>query len=428
MSSQRASLSGLLCVGLAVHGCVGAPLEGGETSASHEAVIIPVTSFPGAGALGRAFVTRARVPDDYPTIQRAVDAVVYGGVVTVGAGVYTESVRVRGKRVTIEGRDITATTLRAPSAGVPAVEFTLGGGGVLRGMMIEGGSVGVEGGEGFFTASPVALDRVFVQGSQRGVEGRFEALSMTSSFVTDTAGDGVHAAVARELRLSSTTVQRAGRHGVSVSALDASSSCSVAIDHLTSSDHGGFGLRVAGKACRASIADSAFVNDAFAGVALYDAGETEIRSVQVVGTRPSPAGLFGDGLFIWSTQTSVIDSAFDGNGRAGISIFGCDESVDLIDPRAPRHLPLNEHPASLYIRTSLMRCNPVDVDIESADATTGRSCGGRPTLDTDSPSEVPPLVGTLCSHGPQCNVDADSQLGICRAETSTMAPVVAPTR
>lgn len=55
-----------------------------------------------------------RVPEEYPTIQAAIDAAVDGDVVSIAAGEYTESVILSDKAITLRGAGSTLTIWRAP--------------------------------------------------------------------------------------------------------------------------------------------------------------------------------------------------------------------------------------------------------------------------------------------------------------------------
>jgi plastocyanin len=67
----------------------------------------PATAAPGRGqaATTKASGVTRRVPEDYRTIQQAVDAARPGDLVLVGPGVYREEVKVRTPSVVLRGRD-----------------------------------------------------------------------------------------------------------------------------------------------------------------------------------------------------------------------------------------------------------------------------------------------------------------------------------
>src|SRR6476620_2075676 len=65
----------------------------------------PPSSGPSASAGSAATGTTLAVPDDYPTIQAAVDAAVSGDLVLVSPGTYHEAVNVTTPDLTIRGLD-----------------------------------------------------------------------------------------------------------------------------------------------------------------------------------------------------------------------------------------------------------------------------------------------------------------------------------
>lgn len=56
--------------------------------------------------------TTVWVPDDYPTIQEAVDAAEDGDTIRVRAGTYIEEVVIQSKSISLIGDDASNTTIR----------------------------------------------------------------------------------------------------------------------------------------------------------------------------------------------------------------------------------------------------------------------------------------------------------------------------
>lgn len=52
------------------------------------------------------------VPDDYPTIQQAVNAAANGDTILVRSGVYIENIIISGKSISLIGEDATTTIIR----------------------------------------------------------------------------------------------------------------------------------------------------------------------------------------------------------------------------------------------------------------------------------------------------------------------------
>jgi hypothetical protein len=82
------------------------------------------------------------VPDDYPTIQQAIDASQYGYTIIVRAGTYTENVDFDGKAVTLRSEDGPENTVIDGNQVMSVVRFLNGEGpdSVLEGFTITNGS------------------------------------------------------------------------------------------------------------------------------------------------------------------------------------------------------------------------------------------------------------------------------------------------
>jgi hypothetical protein len=88
-------------------GCAGAvhPVSEGITPEVISARVPATLPSDTAPALAAQVAAIIRVPEDYPTIQAAVDHAVPGQLVSIAPGVYHEAVRVRTPHLTIRGRD-----------------------------------------------------------------------------------------------------------------------------------------------------------------------------------------------------------------------------------------------------------------------------------------------------------------------------------
>lgn len=85
------------------------------------------------------------VPDDFTTIQAAVDSADDYQTIVVSEGSYTENVRVRQKFLHIVSADLMKEVKLSPAdATRPTITFDCNGGGLVRGISFEGGSVAVK--------------------------------------------------------------------------------------------------------------------------------------------------------------------------------------------------------------------------------------------------------------------------------------------
>ncbi|MCP4893634.1 MAG: hypothetical protein GY911_07440, partial [Actinomycetales bacterium] len=110
------------------------------------------------------------VPSEYATIAMALDLVPEGGVIRLGAGVYTEAIDFGGQAITIEGDASAPETViidgTSLNTSIVRINSGEGPGSVLRGLTIRNGT-GVTVGGGLFTSntSPLIEDCVFESNS-----------------------------------------------------------------------------------------------------------------------------------------------------------------------------------------------------------------------------------------------------------------------
>ncbi|HEX6677524.1 MAG TPA: right-handed parallel beta-helix repeat-containing protein [Actinomycetes bacterium] len=99
-----------------------------------------VVALPGARQAAAA--TTLRVPQDFPTIQAAIDAAVAGDTVSVSPGTYVERIDYQQKAITVESTDGPATTIidGNQAGGVVRIVANAGETPVLRGFTIRNGT------------------------------------------------------------------------------------------------------------------------------------------------------------------------------------------------------------------------------------------------------------------------------------------------
>jgi hypothetical protein len=113
-----------------------------------------------------AFAATLYVPDDYPTIQQAIDAATSGDIVLVSPGTYDERIDFSGKAITVRGSGgAEATTINAPLPGSGSVVTFANGEGLdsrLEGFTLTGGWTEYPGGGGICCdhTSPTILNNI----------------------------------------------------------------------------------------------------------------------------------------------------------------------------------------------------------------------------------------------------------------------------
>jgi hypothetical protein len=103
-----------------------------------------------------------RVPDDYGTIQGAINASVDGETVCVESGTYKEKVNFGGRDITVSGEDGAASTTINANGGYPTVTMNSGesAGAVLEGFTVTGGKGATGAGIYVSSSSPTLRDLV----------------------------------------------------------------------------------------------------------------------------------------------------------------------------------------------------------------------------------------------------------------------------
>jgi tetratricopeptide (TPR) repeat protein len=124
------------------------------------------------------------VPDEYPTIQAAIDAAQPGDTVYVRAGEYTESIAI-SKPLNLVGEDCTWVILQPPDSGKDVIKIAITTGDVtIAGVKVAGGVYGiyVNGEKG----THVAISNVIASDNRYGIAVFGEgSLSLKYSFVID---------------------------------------------------------------------------------------------------------------------------------------------------------------------------------------------------------------------------------------------------
>jgi hypothetical protein len=119
--------------------------------AALQAVVLCV--WPAVSCLG----DEIQVPLDVPSIQGAVDAASSGDIISVAPGEYPGGLAIVGKSIEIRALVRGTVFVRASASRCMAIEGVLGGGVVLRGVTLVGGSDGAGGGGLNVVSSAVSL-------------------------------------------------------------------------------------------------------------------------------------------------------------------------------------------------------------------------------------------------------------------------------
>lgn len=270
---------------------------------------------------------------DYPTLQAGIDAVADGGTIRVATGVYHESLVVADKAVVLVGQGARASQTRIQGSGAdgdePVLELVGAADVSLSTLTVSHGGFGVR-------AAPSADDTalavlrtidVEVEIVGHGVYGTFAELEMTDSDVRNARFDGLSVEPVGRMVFTGLTVR--GSEGIGLLVLNerapATGGVRIVGDSSFEQNWGG-GLEVHGSALPVSVLNSDFDGNRVAGVTLVDADDVFLYGLDIARTTSTPGAKvgWGDGIRVFGSEgIEVRTSDIDASERAGISMYGC---------------------------------------------------------------------------------------------------------
>ena len=259
----------------------------------------------------------------FPTIQSAVDAANDGDTVRIAAGVYTEPVRIAGKRVNLVGpdREDGTATIVGEDRTLGTLAFGEAGGGLIRNLSIEGGAYGVAAERDVLPAS-VTIQGTSISKTGRGVYGAFTELTVKDAQIYETTWSGMSVTGATSLLMLDVHIFLAQGCGLYLS--EAFSAYLVEVNT---------GFNSWGGICiydsdLVVIKDSTVVANRRIGIDIRSSSYVGVLDTFVSTTLPLGDGRWGDGISVWlSDHVSVTDSQVIYSERAGISNFGSDVAL-----------------------------------------------------------------------------------------------------
>jgi parallel beta-helix repeat protein len=142
------------------------------------------------GSEAAADASVLRVPQDYPTIQAAIDAAAGGDTVLVSPGAYVEQIDFKGKEITVESTDGPGSTIIDGNLAGTVVRILAGEGQrpVLRGFTIRNGYNFPDAGGIFAYGGPALIEGNRVRGnfgcSGGGIEASFSSATIRDNIVS----------------------------------------------------------------------------------------------------------------------------------------------------------------------------------------------------------------------------------------------------
>lgn len=221
---------------------------------------------------------------------------------------------------------------------------------------------------------------------------------------TDTGpyGLGIEVESGVELTVSDSLFDENRYAGIAVYASHAVIERSIVRDTMPSGD-GHWGAGVVswfddGVLSDVTVRTSRIANNTQSGV-VSGGGTLSLEGCAIVGTKPSRAGLFGDGVFVgtrreagveYPASAGILSSVIEDNARAGALVVG----------------------GSLQIGASVVRCNAFDLEITEV---YGHSFSGEPWTHAVDAVPTEPLA---CGCG--------TTVGACLAQSADLEPIEAP--
>lgn len=333
-------------------------------------------------------------PQQWPSLQAAIDAAPNGAVIQLGARTLYEPVAVSGKRITLVGAGRNATKL--DGANVPGPLVTLGTGGDLRleGLTLESPRTAIASLAPNGNPGALRIVDVSASGTDASVSGAFASLRARGADlagpvdVKDTATI-VFERVTAHAGLGATPAVRIDNRGL------ASGPCIVVLDRVTALAGEAGGIAVLGGRCPVYGAHVGVAGARVFGVGFFQTKFAWLFDAHVVNTKATPLGDYGDGVVAWASHVELVDSRVENSARGGVSVFGCDADATQ---------------ASVTLTGTELRCNAFDMDYEDVSVFT-------PSLDCSSKS------ATFVDGGlDQCRT-CGGEAKTCMAITSTLKPI-----
>jgi parallel beta-helix repeat protein len=220
-----------------------------------------------------------RVPQDYPSIQGAIEAAEPGDTILIGAGTYQENL-VIAKSLSLKGEGKYLVTLQAADPQRPSILIRDDANVALTGFTITGGSKGLR----IVGSSSLTANEIAVEGNGEGIYlGPFAQLELASSEVSGNQGDGL--VLLGQAQVHDSEISGNGHQGLKVW-----SSGSVSVRDNKISGNGGEGL--------------------FLG----------LGSIEVLRNMISDNG--GEGIEVWGFAQATIQGNRISNNRDGILVWG----------------------------------------------------------------------------------------------------------
>lgn len=273
---------------------------------------IPLTS-PGA-------LSRAIVPDDYESLQAAVDAVLLGGEILIKAGSYQESLTI-AKPVTLRAQG--EVILRARSDKAVVVSVLSPGEATLEGVTVQGGFFGVMVASGALTLKKsqltanqnglIASGKARVVIEQSAISENFSygltlndssQLALLHSTVAENRQQGLSLRGGTRAEIRESTIQSNGQEGISLA-----EEASLLLEHSTISENQSQGISATGTS-RLELKRNTFSQNGEAGVIVLERSQVSAVHNEFSGNQ--------FGLLVRGKANGNLEDNFIQGGQIGV--------------------------------------------------------------------------------------------------------------
>ena len=284
--------------------------------------------------------------EEFPTIQGAIAALPDRSTVMLGPGVYSETLSISRKRISIVGRDVsrsTPTIISGANREEAVITYGPGGGGTVENVMIRDGAVGIKGeawvdeeGRRVPPRGVLVRESHILQVGQ-GIFGCFSSLTVEGCFIHHVDWSAVTVLESDSTILFNDII--ADTEGVGILLFNAvgEGTLRVSYTHFQFNLQGG--LAIVGDAKDIEIDHCTFLNNRIFGMLLLDVGQAAVTAsdVDVVHKGPVPgfSSEFGDGLVtacLGSEGDVLVDGcSFRRCDRVGVLFMQCGGLIQSTD-------------------------------------------------------------------------------------------------